>query len=221
MQSQTTNFELSPLITVARLATDWRTIFDPANRPRWARVIELLDIDPESDVTASTDLRAIVVIGRKHRIQIDMTAFELAVLFEMTRFGHTIVSNSNFNKPRPQIYAKMRFAGASEDLMSIRRILWGAKANEATKPFWRPNDYSAENTYAEDDSHPDKDARSVALGNVERLARERQAAGITPMSFDVDAYLDNIKLLFAWIDNSRKPTNFHPADPRRAMAESA
>lgn len=220
MPSSCTAFEQTPIITVARLVAEWRTIFSPTCRPHWALAVEPVHTDPDAKPDDFPS-ELIVVVGKKNRGEITASPFALAALFEMTRFGHSIVRNSNFNKPRPQVYAKMAFRDAPEDLMSIRRILFDAGENEATKALWRENDYNPDNTYVEQDPHPRKKARTVALAHVERLVRERKVAGTLPTGFDIAAYLDNIADLFRWIDNAQRPENFHPSDPRRALAEQA
>lgn len=197
-------FERTPLITPERLLSDWRKVFAPVVQPPWTRMVLPLFINPDDDEDHSFPDAVIFVVGGKHSRQITTSTAAFAVLCEIMRLGHKIVTNSN---GKNNVYAKVSFKGAPEDLMSIRRVIFGAKANEVTKPLWRENDYGPDNTYIEEHEHPEKDARAVTMGHVERLARERKAAGTLPKGFDIGAYLSNIITLFTIIDTLRDPLN--------------
>lgn len=167
-------FAHAPLITPERLR------FEPLNSvfaitPRWVRLVAIEYDDP--DAPASDNAICFVAIGKKHTKVIQVRPDELAVLMELSRFGGGVVTNSNHNKPVPQIYAKFSFPCASGDLMNIRRIVFGASEGEATKALAVLDDYRAESTYSEPHHHPEKDAREVALKHAETMARQAIAAG--------------------------------------------
>lgn len=198
MRSTTTPFSQTDFITPERLkAESLENVF--AVRPRWADRFGVLGYDdPDEHIPANAIYWA--VVGKMHEKVITLRPDEFALLFELSRFGGGVVTNSNHNKPVAQIYAKFAFAGAPEDLMSIRRILFGAAAGEITKALGTPTDYRAESTGAEDDHHPQKDARAKSLEHAKRLAHEAATKGTIPTGFYIAAYLDNIKRLFAEID---------------------
>lgn len=209
-------FESTPLITPHRLVTEWPSIL--ASPPAWALHVEARWTLPDAEKEIDCPDEVIVLVSKKHRKLIHLTIFEYAALCEMSRVtGISIVTNSNFGKPEPKIYVKMTFDGAPEDLMSIRRIIVGAGANEATKARWNQNDYRGENTYTVAHHHPQKDARTVSLGHVERLARQdgnimaavapareeamRKLPTVTlPHDFHVARYMANISMLFGAVD---------------------
>jgi hypothetical protein len=201
------HYENKPLITMAALKADWQEVLS-IDGPSWAYQffspafddgdLEEADSDSANPFTAPIGC----VVGRKYKTCIQLTPICLAILLEITRLrnGHRVVTNSNFNKPVPQVYAKLAFKNAPHHLVSIRRIFSDAPPSMQTKALGVPNDYSPENTYAEPHPHPRRNARDTAMHHVERLACERAAAGQFPMGFTVDAYLANLRDLFAALD---------------------
>lgn len=209
-------FETTQLITVPRLISEWRSIL--GSSPAWALHVEPMWTLPDAEEEQGCPDAVTVLVGKKHKRPMHLTIFEFALLCELSRVaGITIVTNSNFGKPFPRVYARMAIDGAPEDLTSIRRLIVGAKANEATKARWNQNDYRAESTYTVEHPHPQKDARKVALGHIERLARQdgklmaatslaredamrRLPWATLPDDFHIRAHMSNIHSLFGLVD---------------------
>lgn len=197
-----TAFKFTPLISPERLAHEGASIFD-GPLPSWVAGNFIVNTDADED-PAISNLSGGLFIAGAHKLKLQANVFCLAVLFEMTRFGHRVVGNSN-GKRVPSVYAKMLFDGAPGDLVSVRRILFNATFFEITKPLWREGDYSPEDTRSEPHGHPNKDARGIAMEHVERYVRELEAAGKLPSAFDIPLYLGNIWRLFAEIDRLARP----------------
>lgn len=190
-------FANSPLITPERLISDWSIILEQENLPEWIRILVPMHTGPEDeDAEDPFPENVEIVVGKKSPNPYGTTTVELALYLELTRFGHSLVTNANGDKPTSRNYLKLSFRGGKSDLMSVRRISYGAKAGEATRPVGRENDYGSDNTYAEGDGHPDKDARMVTLGHVMRVAKEAEARGELTVGLTVDAYINNIGRLF-------------------------
>lgn len=209
-------FENTQLITVPRLFSDWRSIL--ASPPAWALHLEPMWTLPGANEEIDCPNEVIALAGKKHILPVHLGIAEFGLMCEATRpNGVSAPTNSNFGTPNAKVYWKMAFDGAAEDTMPARRFIVGAKANEATKVRWNQNDYRAENMFIEPHPHPQKDARKVALGHIERLARQdgklmaatsraredaarRLPAATLPDDFHVRAYMSNIRSLFGLVD---------------------
>jgi hypothetical protein len=185
-------YEISALITPQRLINAPHEAFNHV--PPWAAQHGFVgpeDNEPEAIV---------VLIGGKHQMPITLSLAEYALLCEATRFGHNIVTNSNFGKPLAIIYAKISFRDAAKDNIPLGRIFAGATTNEAVKTLEIASDLRPDNLYRIGAGKPEKSARDLVLRHCERLARERQAGHTLLTDFDIDAYVANIRNLFAFID---------------------
>ncbi|PSJ59237.1 hypothetical protein C7I85_16580 [Mesorhizobium soli] len=213
------------MITPQRLLSDWRQIFDRSVLPEWLHTVTFPELIATADEGEDTKITvpqwAYIRIGRKLPWHCHIRVIELGALLELTRVGITVRTNSNHTEPRPQVYAKLSIPGAPHDNTPITRLFAGAMAGEAVTALGRRNDVSAWNAAIKADRHAIKDAREQTMRHVERLLREGAAAGTLPLGFDVAAYLDNLADLFRWMDQGLEPSNFHPSDPRRALAEQA
>lgn len=184
----TTNLSDFPLITPELLKSEWRECFRIV--PKWVHLIELL-----------ADDRVLLVVGRKHKHLMIMPPAECAALFELTRFGHSIVTNARAVKPGALVYAKLSIAGFPSDTMPVRRLFSGATEGRSVKPLEVASDYSAANGYFIGDPSAKKDARAVAMSHAERLAFE-----VNGMAFDPVPYRSNLEALFALIDSEAGKT---------------
>jgi hypothetical protein len=204
MQFRNVDFETRPLITPELLAADPVAALETA--PAWVR---LHSVTLPEGIDAAPAVS--IAMGGKFIKTITLTLAETALLFEISRFGHRGVTNSNHAKPIPNIYARMSFRDAPEDMMTFSRILYGAAEHEVIKQGCIKSDLRGENLRTIPGGKPDKDARKTTMQHVERLARERQAGGTLPRDFDIPAYLVNIERLFAIVD--REAEGLDPIDP--------
>jgi len=181
------SFEHVPLLTPVALNTDWKAAL--AVPPRWAP-----DRHFEEDTVHA-------VVGDLHRRPIFMPPTEWALLWELTRFGHSVVTNSNAKSgsANARIYVKLSWVDAPDANIPVRRIFSGADEGVATRALEIERDYSAINVEYLPDSRAKWDAREVAINRSEKLALERASMG-----FDVGAYTENIRSLFAEIDRGLK-----------------
>lgn len=192
-----TPFFLTPLITPARLALDWREAL--AHRPAWARnMIEVGDPAEVADADAST-AGLTVMVGAKFRMPMNLPPDAVTLLFEFTRYGGgRIVTNSNHSEPWPQVYAKLLFSHAPQDATPVLRLLFGASPGERIRQLTHPRDFDPANAYSEPDPHAKKAARLLNIGHAETAARERAPAGA-----DIKAYVQNLHDLFEALDAAR------------------
>ncbi|PSJ51690.1 hypothetical protein [Kumtagia ephedrae] len=199
-RQQQAAFEATPLITPERLRALPQEIFNLAACPPWVGSVFLFSTNPDDEEDTSS-MQAIIPVGGVNPVVVKMSTLAAAVLFELSRSGHSFAANSNHGTP-PKVYLKMSFRGAAHLNVNARRILFGAVAGEATKALWQEHDLDPENTYVEPDPHPRNDSRAVALEEVERLVARRQADGTWPEAHSAKAYLANLGLLFRLLDES-------------------
>ncbi|MBX3579774.1 MAG: hypothetical protein KF723_21430 [Rhizobiaceae bacterium] len=138
----------------------------------------------------------LVVLGRVRPIAIHMPPPEFAVLCELCRYGHAIVTNARASQPSALVYPKLSIKGQPKDTMPVRRLFSGAGDGQRAVPLDIASDYSAANVFFEPDPVAKKDARAVAMRHAERLALE-----VNGMAFDAGPYLRNLEALFALIDS--------------------
>jgi hypothetical protein len=97
----------------------------------------------------------------------------------------------------------MTFAGASEDNLTVARLVVGARAHERVRmrkkgedaPKWLTRNLHPGHLMREEAGKPEKDARVVAIAHAERLAAN---AGLREDK--VAAYVANIRALYAYHD---------------------
>lgn len=186
-------FEDTPIITPELVEADPMAAF--AVSPAWA-LAWTFAADPAELADASILPPIIVVVGRKHRKPVTMTALQYAFLLEVNRLGHTVVTNSNFGKPVPKIYAKQSFRDAPEDNMPLARIFVDAGPNEAATTLEIASDLRIPNLIKEGAGKPTKHSLAVTMRHVERLAHERESGGTLPTSLNVAHYLENVRNLW-------------------------
>jgi hypothetical protein len=178
-----TQFRDTPLITPERIAADWEEALKTL--PPWARTTDFL-----SD-------RILVTVWGLHPCAPFFPPLELGLFAEIARYGHTVVTNSNFSPSNPRIYLKVSFRDAPEHNITVRRVLSGAAEGEAVKALDIESDYSAANSYFVPDARAKRDARKEVIEQAERLAASEVADPVA-----VAAYVANIRALFAAIDAS-------------------
>lgn len=206
MSTRNLDFEKTPLLTPERIAQEPVTTF--AVYPRCIRTLAITRGEGGSAPPVIT-----LVIGCQAVLPISLTFAETALIFELLRFGHSLVVNSNGSEPIPRLYVRFKPHDAPGDLMSLTRIFKGVGDNQVIKQGIIKSDLRNENLGVIPGGKPNKDARQTIIRHVERLVREREAGGVLPKDFDVAAYLANIQRLFAIVDaeaEGRDPLNALP-----------
>jgi hypothetical protein len=185
------NFEASPLITPSRITENLTEAFSVV--PAWAA--QFAPFEEGEDITPTI----VVAIGKKHRKGFVLSAMTFGLLCEVTRLGHTIVTNSNFGD-KLRVYAKVSYRDAPKDNTPIARLVIGAEFHEAVETIDFASDLRPDNLAKFGAGKPDKEARGLMLKHCERVAREREASGTLPNGFDIGAYMANLKAHLAAID---------------------
>ena len=183
-------FAHSPLITPERLKDNHDDALLPA--PPWAIVSTSADREAPIDDAAMS-----VQIEGKHPGSYTFSALSLAVLFELTRFGNSITTNTNKRRGSHEAayYLKITFRGAAKDNMPVSRIIAGAGPHQIVRtPHDLPRGLHSAGLAVDGGGKPTKHAREVAMRHAERCARAHADAD------NVQAYLDNLKALFAYHD---------------------
>lgn len=140
----------------------------------------------------------VVRVGDKHPDQYSLTAVSLAILFELTRFGNSVTTNTNgkAGSKSAQHYLKLTFRHAPKDNMPVSRIIAGAGPHQAVATNNEfPRNLHPDGLTTVGAGKPAKNARAVAMGHAERRARDQLCA-----EAEVRAYLDNLGALFAFHD---------------------
>lgn len=190
-------FIATPLITPERIRRDPAEAF--AIVPPWASNWAWSCEDPESLRQEGHDVPLATVLGRKHKRAYGFSAPQFAFLLELTRLGHSVVTNTNGKGPNPAVYAKVSFRDAPHDNMPLSRIFIEAGPNEAVSTIDILSDLRPENLQKAGAGKPTKFAVSKVLFHCKRLAQEREAGGTLPEGFSVEAYVDNLRALLAAI----------------------
>jgi hypothetical protein len=185
------SFASSPLITPERLTQD------PAEAlgctPPWTLVCGLAG--PE---TLPAEAVAVVRVGDKHPDQYFMPAVSLAIIFELTRFGNSVTTNTN-KKAGSEValyYLKITFRGASEDNMPVSRIITGAGPRQAVlAPPELPHNLHPDGLTIQGAGKPTKEARATAMRHADRCAKDY---GCTDA--EVASYRANLRELFSFHD---------------------
>lgn len=193
-----TPFLFAPLITPARLRADWREAL--AIRPQWAA--SMFEVDADGEDLDHTSAGLVAVVGRTRPQPLNLSPLTAAILFELTRHNERgIHTNTNGSKPLPKVYAKLIFSTqAPQDATPLLRLIGNAKDGERAKPVNSPRDLSPENVQIEPHPHPRKDAREVNIKHAREAAEASAREWAGRVSIDVDAYVANLRALFAALD---------------------
>ena len=88
-------FEYTPLFTPEAVLNKPLEVL--ARRPHWLTMFSVLE-EPESTIIGNTkedlSLSVVIVVGGKHKKTQTLTTLQLAFLYEATRFGHTLKTNT-------------------------------------------------------------------------------------------------------------------------------
>ncbi len=190
MKTANSIFSTSPLITPERLERDLAEALSVT--PQWAEWFALADPD-----ALPAESMAVVRLGDKHPNQYFLPACSVAVLFEMTRFGNSVTTNTNSedDDPSARYYPKLTYAGATKDNTPVSRIIMAASPREAILASHDPRDLHPDALGRRGAGKPSKESREVALRHAERCARKHADDEATVM-----AYLANLDALFAYHD---------------------
>lgn len=187
------------LITTERLKDRQAVheIFSKANRPPWVKGIESpypeRDYEPDEPALA----QRIVLLGEAHKRQFFFTIIGLATGYEFCRLGHTWGTNDNHSATR-NVYAQMIFDRAFRANLPVARLFTDAGPGKIVKTEGRPYDLTADNLALIPGPRAAREARAVALGHAERLAREHPER--LPNGVTVDGYMENLVQLLTYHD---------------------
>jgi hypothetical protein len=188
--SESLSFASSPLITPERLSRGPEEALRPT--PPWAVRIALAD--PEAPLDFSI---CVMRLGETRPDQYNIHVLSVAILFELTRFGNSVATNSNRRggDAHAKDYVKITYSGAPHDDTPIARIIMGAKPREAVISAPNPRNLDPAELGMRGAGKPTKDARAIAMSHAERCAREQALP-----EAEVSAYLENLVALFAFHD---------------------
>jgi hypothetical protein len=146
------------------------------------------------------EAKMVVQLGGSYPGGYPLPVVSLAVLFELTRYGDTILVDAN-KKPSSKgaiYYLTFKPAASAKDTISVSRIIGGLGPHQVARtPKDTPNDLTPENWAVEGGGKPTKDARAIAIRYAEERARHHHAGGTAP---EVEAYLTNLHALFTYHD---------------------
>lgn len=189
-------FEYTPLFTPEAVKS--RPLEVLSSRPMWLTMFSVLE-EPEPIIIENTNedlsLSVVIVVGGKHKKTQTLTTLQLAYLYEATRFGHTLKTNTNASGPHPKIYTKFTFLDAPNDSMPVARVFVDAGPNEAVTTLDIASDLRPWNLIKHGAGKPTKFAKQTLDRHVRRLLKEREAEGTLPNGFNPQAYLDNFEAL--------------------------
>lgn len=191
MNTAKSTFSASPLITPERLERDLAEALGVT--PQWAEWFALADPD-----ALPGESMAVVRLGDKHPNQYNLPAVSAAILFELTRFGNSLTTNTNGedDDPLARYYPKLTYAGAAKDNTPVSRIIKAASPREAILASHDPRDLHPDALGRRGAGKPRKESREVALRHAESGARKHAGDEAT-----VKAYVANLDALFAYHDD--------------------
>jgi hypothetical protein len=186
-------FRNSPLITIERMKQDMNECF--ALKPDWAQVVYVIEggLDkPDPELCPM-----IILFKDEPTLEAAYTvdAYMVALLFEGTRFGNSVVCNSNrgLGNGNARYYPKFTNSKNNNNNITINRISKNAIAGQAVATNKaRPLDIRAEGLAVKENASSLKAGRKIFMDAVEWAAKNN-----APEDFDVKAYLKNIEDLFA------------------------
>jgi len=187
-------FAQSPLITPARVRTELGRVFAAA--PRWA-LVEVVDHDPNR--VFEENVCAVAAGTKAKRIVYRVNPLIVAALFEITRFGNSVVTNANRpqDDPKGKPYLRATFAGAAEDHVTVGRLVINAGPHEEAVMAEAVTERATTELRVEylgktSSGSAVKSARPTAVEHAEAAARKH-----APPDFNITAYVGNIWALFA------------------------
>ncbi|WP_223476753.1 hypothetical protein [Oricola indica] len=192
------NFETSPLITPEiAIREPHRALAVP---PSWVVQYGILDEFDEPEVgEGHISSTAVLVLGKRHRKTLLMSVLQASYLYELSRFGNTFGTNSNFGKPKAIIYPKFWPRDFADDRVTLARIFADASSDETVDSLEGTSDLRLFTLRKNNYGRPRKAALETVKKHTERVAKEREASGSLPSGITVDSYLANIAALYAAI----------------------
>lgn len=162
------------LITLPSLQGDWRKALY-VDGPSWA--YQFFDMSGEWDNPADPDrdnpfaAPITCIVGRRYQAAMQLTPIALAILLQITALPSGPTIAVDVDLTGPVPQSNAALALDGGPKLPVADLLCGTGS-----------------------------ARETAMHHVERVARERAAAGQFPKGFTVDAYLANLGDLFAALD---------------------
>lgn len=167
----------------------------------WLKNIEVMG--DEENCPEGHSRTVVVIVGKKHPKLFVLTAQQVALLIEATRYEHSIATNSNFAK-NPRVYLKFIFAGADKDAMPVSRLFAAAGPHEAVSVEGIESDLRPEYLAKFGAGKAQKDAIATFVRHVERLAAERERSGRMPDGLTKEEYLENFHALLKAVNEERE-----------------
>lgn len=164
-----------------------------ATRPDWALLVTVPDEQLPDESPCKHD--SVIAVGKNHGTSKTMWAIQIAILYELTRFKHSVVPNTNKGTNTGTYYLKLTFSGATKDNFPAWRLWRNAGLYEAVTAGPIKSDHRPEELGLKGAGKAQKNARKIALAHAETAARE-----CAPSLFYVKAYLENLKRLFETFD---------------------
>lgn len=182
-----------PLITPERIARDLKETFSAC--PSWVRALHV-DCEGQAIVIGVGKLEA---MSKKEGSIFD--PLQAAILFELTRFSHSVVLDSTGDKT----YLKFAPSHSQKDNIIVQRIWHDAGEGIAVYQPEQRNDNRPGQEHRARRGKADKAARASVI----HAAREAaELAGVSPS--ELGAYIANLDNLFRAYDDS---ANAQPVQP--------
>lgn len=192
-------FSTSPLITADHVLNgSW-----PNNENSQPKCVKMVLPAIEDDEERPERRSFHVVTGggsnRRNWAAALVNATQLAIIFEICRYGHKVAPNNNGIKnpdgsPTPSHW-RITFVGARNDKTPINRLWMNTGAHEEVKSGIIFSDQTPESLRVTDSRKAIKDAREVCLTHCTRRAVE-----VTGDDSLATAYVANLRSLFALLD---------------------
>lgn len=210
MDTATTDFASSPLITPERLAAEPQAAL--AVRPAWVRRVFFVAPGPHPEPNPAVQPPVIIWAGKTRTLYEAHTTLAAAIMWEITRLpGLSIAVNSNGGAGN---YLRFTIGDEGEDLTTVSRFLSNAGPHEqVNKTKGRKWDMRTETLRVSRAGKPSKESRSVVMGHVERIAREVEERGAFPPHITAETYLANLYRLIAMADLEATGRELHDILP--------
>jgi hypothetical protein len=198
-------FISSPPITPARLQTE-ADLFEKFAHPKWARFA-----GPVRDDLSLAETPCCLIVGTKREIAFLISGISLAILFEVTRYGNSVTTNTTGKRDEPEASWSLKVTFSRSKTSTLRRLVCGAGSgtavmrqgalrSQAASPAevrGMLEDHRLENFYAESAGRPSKAARAVAISEACKAAKRSGVKETT-----IDAYAENLRNLFEFHDQT-------------------
>lgn len=185
-------------ITPQRLRNETLSqLFNP--RPKWLLMWTEAVGRERLEQIEDPELLMVVVVGKKYPASETLRPSQVAILYEATRYAHTVVMNPNSSKKNKRFYLRISFNNRASDLLTATRVWKNLSGTEAAHSGLIPSDKRPESLSVEYGAQGNKDARSILMEHAKSSAIK---AGLSDA--DHKLYLDNLLALFELIDSEEK-----------------